>query len=164
MRTISEALNILEAKGVESIDEINKLYRAQVRKWHPDLHQGLEAKVKATSRTIDLNNAIELLRRQYRPKKSANDDSTINRENINSFFNKGRGAPGSKQSSKITMPFGKHEGQYLGDIPASYLMWLYEQDWLKEKFPDVNRYIQVNLGALQKEHEAERRRWRKYRS
>lgn len=32
----------------------------------------------------------------------------------------------------LTMPFGKHKGTKLKDLPRSYIFWLSEQDWIKE--------------------------------
>ncbi len=34
----------------------------------------------------------------------------------------------------IKMPFGKHKGELLADIPNSYLDWLLEQNFFEEKF------------------------------
>lgn len=30
-----------------------------------------------------------------------------------------------------TLHFGKYKGYKLSDLPKSYIMWLYEQDWIK---------------------------------
>ena len=30
------------------------------------------------------------------------------------------------------MPFGKHKGTPIGEVPASYLIWVLEQDWAEE--------------------------------
>ena len=38
------------------------------------------------------------------------------------------------------MPFGKHKGERLCDIPASYFLWLSGQDWL-DKFPALKAYV-----------------------
>lgn len=38
------------------------------------------------------------------------------------------------------MPFGKHAGTPLADVPASYLLWFYEQDWAEERYPDIYNY------------------------
>jgi hypothetical protein len=34
----------------------------------------------------------------------------------------------------LKIPFGKHKGELLADIPNSYLEWLLEQDFFEEKF------------------------------
>jgi hypothetical protein len=50
------------------------------------------------------------------------------------------------------MPFGKHKGTPMQDVPASYLHWL----WVNGKQDDlgspVGNYIFRNLDALKKEH------------
>lgn len=49
------------------------------------------------------------------------------------------------------MPFGKHKGKPMHDVPADYLHWL----WLNGKHQDtdpVASYIRENLNALQQEN------------
>lgn len=49
------------------------------------------------------------------------------------------------------MPFGKHVGTPMQDVPASYFCWL----WNNGKKTDtdaVAEYIRTNLNALQQEH------------
>jgi uncharacterized protein (DUF3820 family) len=53
-------------------------------------------------------------------------------------------------SDKTTFPFGKHKGQLLGDVPASYLLWFYDQEWAP-KFMDIMEYVAKNRLALEKE-------------
>jgi len=48
------------------------------------------------------------------------------------------------------MPFGKHKGMKMVNVPARYLLWLHEQDWI-EDWPDLNAYIIDNLDVLQME-------------
>lgn len=47
------------------------------------------------------------------------------------------------------MPFGKYKGVRLGDVPAGYLLWLYNQG------PNANlrleNYLKRSLAALQQE-------------
>ena len=38
------------------------------------------------------------------------------------------------------MPFGKYKDFLLGDVPASYLLWLTKQKWSKE-YPALVAYI-----------------------
>jgi uncharacterized protein (DUF3820 family) len=33
--------------------------------------------------------------------------------------------------------FGKYNGQDLEDIPTTYLVWLSEQEWIEEKYPEL---------------------------
>lgn len=48
------------------------------------------------------------------------------------------------------MPFGKHKGLSLEDVPASYLLWLADQ----ESPPDaVAEYVKMNRHALEDEVE-----------
>jgi len=48
------------------------------------------------------------------------------------------------------MPFGKHKGTMMQDVPASYLFWLWTQRPLGNK--KVENYIHNNMLALKKEH------------
>ncbi len=50
----------------------------------------------------------------------------------------------------IIMPFGKHKGLKLEDVPAKYLLWLYDQDWMT-KFEDIMDYIAGNYESLEAE-------------
>ena len=54
------------------------------------------------------------------------------------------------------MPFGKHKGTLMQDVPAAYLFWLWtnERDPLhrKVKVDQVADYIWRNMDALKKEH------------
>jgi uncharacterized protein (DUF3820 family) len=42
------------------------------------------------------------------------------------------------------MPFGKHKGESLEDIPVEYLDWLIGQDWMDEK-PALKKIITDHL-------------------
>lgn len=52
------------------------------------------------------------------------------------------------------LPFGKYKGEKLGDIPAWYLIWLYDEDWFANKYSDIYMYIENNYHQLEKENEA----------
>lgn len=45
------------------------------------------------------------------------------------------------------MPFGKHKDQKMGEVPASYLDWLHDQDWIGE-WPNVLEYIVKNRDVI----------------
>lgn len=45
----------------------------------------------------------------------------------------------------ICMPFGKHRGVALEDIPTSYLDWLIGQDWIQGR--DLCRDITAHLNT-----------------
>lgn len=50
------------------------------------------------------------------------------------------------------MPWGKHKGKKLIDVPASYLLWLYENklNFLKNE-KDLELYIEDNMQVLELE-------------
>lgn len=49
------------------------------------------------------------------------------------------------------MPFGKHKGRAMEDVPASYLHWLWENGIYKEPENPVYAYIVDSMGALERE-------------
>ena len=51
------------------------------------------------------------------------------------------------------MPFGKHRGAPMQDVPASYLHWLWSNGKEHDKQCPVADYIRRNLGALSRENE-----------
>ena len=48
------------------------------------------------------------------------------------------------------MPFGKHRGKRMEDVPAGYLDWVHGQDWIDE-WPDVKAYIEDNRSVIDSE-------------
>ena len=50
------------------------------------------------------------------------------------------------------MPFGKHQGIPMQDVPASYFWYLWTTGSSHAKTCRVADYIQRNLDALKKEH------------
>lgn len=58
-------------------------------------------------------------------------------------------------TDKTIMPFGKHAGSCLAAVPASYLLWFYEQDWAEERYPAIYKYCKKNEEALYKDAEEE---------
>lgn len=42
--------------------------------------------------------------------------------------------PVRKPYRDMKIPFGKHKGEIVADIPNSYLEWLLDQDFFEEKF------------------------------
>lgn len=46
------------------------------------------------------------------------------------------------------MPFGKHQGKKMEDVPASYLLWLWNDG---VNHPGVKAYIEDAMSALEKE-------------
>lgn len=49
------------------------------------------------------------------------------------------------------MPFGKHKGELMQDVPASYLHWLWSNGKKDDKRCPVADYIRRNLSALKQE-------------
>ena len=50
------------------------------------------------------------------------------------------------------MPFGKHAGTPMQDVPASYFHWLWTQGKCNEHKCPVGNYIRENLNALKLEY------------
>lgn len=50
------------------------------------------------------------------------------------------------------MPFGKHKGDQMQDVPASYLHWLWINGKSQNMRCQVADYIRRNLTVLQSEH------------
>lgn len=48
------------------------------------------------------------------------------------------------------MPWGKHKGEKLEDIPATYFLWLQAQSWIPD-WPGLHGYIERNLDAFKLE-------------
>jgi uncharacterized protein (DUF3820 family) len=47
------------------------------------------------------------------------------------------------------MPFGKHKGKALANVPGDYFLWLYKGDL--SKYPKLKAYIEDNMEILKKE-------------
>ena len=52
-------------------------------------------------------------------------------------------------SDTDTIRFGKYKGEAYEDIPASYLLWLFAQDWLLNSYPDTYAYCSANQDILE---------------
>jgi uncharacterized protein (DUF3820 family) len=62
-------------------------------------------------------------------------------------------APSVKQLQDTDpMPFGKHKGSPMQDVPASYLHWLWSNGKEHDKQCRVADYIRRNLNALSVEY------------
>lgn len=51
------------------------------------------------------------------------------------------------------MPWGKHKGAQMQDVPASYLHWLWTEGKKNDDRCPVADYIRRNLTVLQAEHQ-----------
>ena len=49
------------------------------------------------------------------------------------------------------MPFGKHKGQSVDDVPAKYLDWLRDQDFVRTDHPHIWKYITDNEDVIDSE-------------
>jgi hypothetical protein len=49
------------------------------------------------------------------------------------------------------MPWGKHKGMKLKDVPASYLLWCYGQPWMKDGWPQLYAYLKAHEDQLMAE-------------
>lgn len=49
------------------------------------------------------------------------------------------------------MPFGKHKGEKMKDVPAKYLLWLWDNGVWQEKGRDLHNYIKGAFSALETE-------------
>ncbi len=50
------------------------------------------------------------------------------------------------------MPFGKHKGQPMQDVPASYLHYLWSNGKKEDKQCPVAAYIKANINGLKQEY------------
>ena len=53
-------------------------------------------------------------------------------------------------TDESTMPYGKHKGQRMANVPSDYLIWLFENN---KCTPEVAKYIAENLDVLKAEIE-----------
>lgn len=52
------------------------------------------------------------------------------------------------------MPFGKHKGEKLANVPPDYLIWLYDNN---KCFDDLRKYIESNMDVLKAEIEQKKK-------
>lgn len=50
----------------------------------------------------------------------------------------------------MPMPFGKHRGTPLREVPADYLIWFAEQEW-SNSWPEVEAYVNKHYEQLEEE-------------
>jgi dUTP pyrophosphatase len=63
-----------------------------------------------------------------------------------------RGEGGFGSTDDIYMPFGKHKGKHIEDVPASYLLYIYEQG-ISTEYHRLRNYIQQNKRRLEEKVE-----------
>lgn len=44
-----------------------------------------------------------------------------------------------------TLPFGKHKGEDIEDIPDSYLSWLLDSEWFEKRYPYRIKAVEQEL-------------------
>lgn len=59
-----------------------------------------------------------------------------------------------KLTDDSPMPFGKFKGEKMANVPASYLLWIYDNDKCSK---EVKVYIKDNFDVLEAEITAEKR-------
>lgn len=57
-------------------------------------------------------------------------------------------------SDSSPMPFGKYKGRKMKTVPAKYLDWLEDQEWIAS-WPQVLQYITQNRDVIDQELEDE---------
>lgn len=55
-------------------------------------------------------------------------------------------------TDQTVFPWGKHKGERVRDVPASYLLWLFEQPWIKS-WPGLHAYLKQHEDQLMEEKE-----------
>lgn len=58
--------------------------------------------------------------------------------------------PPAPWTDATVMPWGKHKGTKIGELPASYLLWLYEQTWIRD-WPGLHLYLKAHENQLMAE-------------
>jgi len=53
-----------------------------------------------------------------------------------------------KLTDESLMPYGKHKGEKMANVPPEYLIWLYDNEKCSR---DVSLYIKDNLDVLRSE-------------
>lgn len=56
----------------------------------------------------------------------------------------------STKYEDIPLPFGKHKGKLICDIPSLYLQWLLDQDWFVRDHPKMEEMIKMELDYRKK--------------
>lgn len=45
----------------------------------------------------------------------------------------------------MAIPFGKHRGELIADVPTSYLNWLMDQEWTHSQFSSLMKQVRIEL-------------------
>lgn len=60
-------------------------------------------------------------------------------------------------TDESVITFGKYKGEKLANVPASYLLWLYESD---KSYGELRAYIRDNMDSIKAEIEYENKKKR----
>lgn len=63
--------------------------------------------------------------------------------------------PEAPWTDQTVMPWGVHKGTKLKDVPASYLLWLFEQSWIRD-YAGLHAYLKKHEDQLMQEKNAGR--------
>lgn len=63
-----------------------------------------------------------------------------------------------KLDDNSIMPFGKHKGEKLANVPAGYLLYMYDSGYLKG---DLKAYAEENIAVLKFQKEQEEKKNKK---
>jgi uncharacterized protein (DUF3820 family) len=64
----------------------------------------------------------------------------------------------TKMDDNSIMPFGKHKGEKLANVPPGYLLYLYDAGYLRG---ELKKYAEDNIAVLKFQKEQEEKRNRK---
>ena len=57
----------------------------------------------------------------------------------------------TKLNDDSPMPFGKHRGKPMEEVPADYLIWCASKQWVAFQYPAVAEYIEDNWEIINSE-------------
>ena len=46
---------------------------------------------------------------------------------------------------EMIMPLGKHKNKMIGEIPDNYLIWITDEDWFNQKYPNLSNHILLEI-------------------
>lgn len=115
-------------------------HKALVKLLHPDAGNGSSSHMAAVNSAYD---AIRGQTRGWRP-PDTDDAGRVREENQrlraeNADLRARLSQAATPSAAAIAMPWGKHQGKPLSEIPSDYLAWVTRQDWLD---PDLGADIE----------------------
>lgn len=49
------------------------------------------------------------------------------------------------------MPFGKHKGVAMANVSPRYLLYIYDNKFIPQKYPEIIHYVEDNMQVLRKQ-------------